>query len=51
MGNHKMYKDKLNVSYANFYTENHKTQFPRYIKQNLNKWRFMPYLWLTKQNY
>lgn len=43
MENHKMCKDKLKVSCANFYAENYKTLLLRNIKQNLNKWRGMPY--------
>lgn len=50
MENHKMCKDKLNVSCANFYTENYKTLLLRNSKQNLNKWRGIPYLWFVGQN-
>lgn len=50
MENRKMCEDKLNVSCANFHTENYKTLLLKNTERNLNKWRAIPYLWFVEQS-
>ena len=44
-----MLRNKLNKNVPQLYTENY-TRLVREIKENLNKWKDSPYLWIKRFN-